>query len=207
MKLLAIAFLALTAAVPWQTTPPPSQQTPPLRRPDVIWLPTDDAVVTAMLKLAEVKKDEVVYDLGCGDGRIVIAAAKQFGARAVGIDIDPERIKEATAAAAKAGVKDKVTFVLGDLFDPQTKISEADVVTLYLLPSLNDKLRPRLQSELKPGSRVVSNAFTMTDWPAEKSQQVGDSTIYRWVIGKRTGLEPIQQLNLRHVDGLARLHQ
>jgi ubiquinone/menaquinone biosynthesis C-methylase UbiE len=155
-----------------------------VRPPDVIWLPTEDAVVTAMLKLAEVTKDDVVYDLGCGDGRIIIAAAKQFGARGVGIDIDPERIKEAKAAAAKAGVSDRVKFVVGDLFDPAFKISDATVVTLYLLPSLNAKLRPRLQTELKTGARVVSNAFSMGDvWPPEKTEQVGESVIYRWRIG------------------------
>ena len=178
----------------------------PVRRPDVIWLPTEDAVVTAMLKLAEVTKNDVVYDLGCGDGRIVIAAAQQFGARGVGIDIDPERIKDAKAAAAKAGVTNKVTFIVGDLFDPEIKISDATVVTLYLLPSLNARLRPRLQRELKTGTRVVSNAFSMGEaWPAEKTEQVGDSVIYRWTIqGKYFG-QPIDELHLRNVDRHARV--
>ena len=186
MKLFAVALFTLATAsgtLQTQTTAPPQQK--PVRTPDVIWLPTADPVVTAMLKLAEVTKDDVVYDLGCGDGRIVIAAAKQFGARGVGIDIDPERIKEANAAAVRANVADRVKFVVGDLFDPAVKISDATVVALYLLPSLNAKLRPRLQSELKPGTRVVSNAFSMGDaWPPEKTEQVGDSVIYRWVIGK-----------------------
>ena len=186
MKLFAVGLVALavaSGALQTQTTTPPQQT--PARRPDVIWLPTDDVVVTAMLKLAGVTKDDVVYDLGCGDGRIVIAAAKQFGARGVGIDIDPERIKEANAAAAQAGVADRVKFIVGDLFDPAVKISDATVVTLYLLPSLNAKLRPRLQSELKPGTRIVSNAFSMGDvWPPEKTEQVGESVIYRWVIGQ-----------------------
>jgi len=173
----------------------------PVRRPDVIWLPTEDPVVTAMLKLADVTKNDVVYDLGCGDGRIVIAAARQFGARGVGIDIDPERIKEANAAAAKAGVASKVTFILGDLFDPEIKIGDATVVTLYLLPSLNAKLRPRLQNELKPGARVVSNAFSMGDaWPPERTEQVGDSVIYRWTISGKTGFEPAKEIHLRYVD-------
>ena len=184
MKLIAVAlvtFAVATLPLDAQTTAL-AQQTPP-RRPDVIWLPTEDAVVTAMLKLAEVTKDDVVYDLGCGDGRIVIAAAKQFGAHGVGIDIDPERIKEANAAAQRAGVGSRVKFIEGDLFDPAIKISDATVVMLYLLPSLNARLRPRLQGELKPGARVVSHAFSMGDaWVPEKTQQIGDSVIYRWVI-------------------------
>ena len=205
MKLIAMGLIALAlAAGPYQTqTTPPPQQTP-VRRPDVIWLPTDDAVVTAMLKLANVTKEDVVYDLGCGDGRIVIAAAKQFGARGVGIDIDPERIKEANAAAAKAGVKDRVRFIVADLFDPETKISEATVVALYLLPSLNEKLRPRLQNELKAGARVVSNSFAMgIAWPPDETQTVGNSVIYRWVIRERAS-EPqtIEQFHLPDVDGL-----
>jgi ribosomal protein L11 methylase PrmA len=194
MKLFAVAVLAfgITGSLQTQTTTPPQQA--PVRRPDVIWLPTEDPVVTAMLKFVNVTKDDVVYDLGCGDGRIVIAAATQFGARGVGIDIDPERIKEANAAAARAGVSSRVTFVVGDLFDPAFKISDATVVTLYLLPSLNARLRPRLQSELKPGTRIVSNAFSMGDaWPPQKTEQVGDSVIYRWVIGQgHSNFQPIQ---------------
>ena len=154
-----------------------------VRRPDVIWIPTEDPVVTAMLKMANVTSKDVVYDLGCGDGRIVIAAAKQFGARGVGVEIDPKLVKEAQAAAEKAGVQDRVTFVLGDIFDPNLKIDDATVVALYLLQSMNERLRPRLQKELKPGTRIVSNSFTMGDaWPAEKSQVVDYSTIYFWTI-------------------------
>ena len=184
MKLMAVAVLALAVAGPSidqaQSTPPPPQQTP-ARRPDVIWLPTDEVVVAAMLKLANVTKEDVVYDLGCGDGRIVIAAAK-LGARGVGIDIDPDRIKDATAAAKKAGVADRVKFIEGDLFDPAIRISDATVVTLYLLPSLNARLMPRLKNELKPGTRIVSNAFSMGDaWPPDQTQQVGDSVIYSWI--------------------------
>ena len=206
LAVVLVTFALFGGSLQMQTTSPPQQ---PVRRPDVIWLPTEDAVVTAMLKLAEVTKDDVVYDLGCGDGRIVIAAAKQFGARGVGIDIDPERIKAANAAAAKAGVAARVTFVEGDLFDPAIKISDATVVALYLLPSLNARLRPRLQNELKPGTRVVSNAFSMGDvWPADQTQQVGDSMIYRWVIRpRRADFQTIQQLHLRNVDGVTSLHQ
>jgi SAM-dependent methyltransferase len=195
-RLTALAvFLMASVTFAGQAT----SQTP-VRKPDVIWLPTDDAVVTAMLKLADVTRNDVVYDLGCGDGRIVIAAARQFGARGVGIDIDPERIKEANAAAAKAGVSSKVNFIVGDLFDPQIKIADATVVTLFLLPSLNAKLRPRLQTELKPGSRVISNAFSMGDaWPPERTEQIGDSVIYRWTISGKVDLEPSNEIDLRHV--------
>jgi precorrin-6B methylase 2 len=159
-----------------------AQQTQPVR-PDVIWVATEDRVVTAMLTLAKVTEDDVVYDLGCGDGKIVIAAARQFGARGVGIDIDPQRVKEARANVIAAGVGDKVRILRGNIFDPAVAIGDATVVTLYLLQSLNEKLRPRLQTELKPGTRIVSNAFHMgAAWPAETSETVGDATIYFWTI-------------------------
>jgi precorrin-6B methylase 2 len=167
----------LSAAIAGQTPTP---------RPDVIWIPSDDRVVTAMLKLAHVTKTDVVYDLGCGDGKIVIAAARDFGARGVGIEIDPEQVKAANAAVKKAGVADRVTIIQGNFFDATVKISDATVVTLFLLQSLNEKIRPRLQAELQPGARIVSNAFHMgSSWPAEKSEDVGNSTIYLWTIGKR----------------------
>lgn len=147
---------------------------------DVPYVPTPQSVVDAMLKLAAVTKNDVVYDLGCGDGRIVITAAKSHGARGIGIDIDPERIKEANANAQKAGVSDRVKFVEQDLF--QTDFKEASVVTLYLLPDINLKLRPKLQSELKPGTRIVSHAFDMGDWQPEKTENVEGRTIYLWTI-------------------------
>ena len=150
------------------------------RVPDVIFVPTDFQVVTAMLKLAEVTSKDLVYDLGCGDGRFVVTAARQFGARGVGIDIDPERIAEARALADRTQANDKVRFIQGDLFD--TDISEATVVTLYLLTRLNLKLRPKLMKELKPGTRIVSHAFDMGDWKPEKTETVGGSTIYLWRI-------------------------
>jgi len=166
--------------------PPPTAAPSPLRSPDVVFLPSDDAVVDAMLKLANVRKEDVVYDLGCGDGKIVIAAAKKYGARAVGIDIDPERIREATANAAAAGVSGHVTFVLGDIFDEAVPIKDATVVTLFLLQRLNKQLRPRLQRELAPGSRIVSNSFNMGDeWPPQRTEHVNNFTIYLWTIPKR----------------------
>jgi predicted RNA methylase len=133
-----------------------AQQAPaPQRTPDVIFVPTPQEVVDAMLKLAKVTKNDVIYDLGSGDGRIPITAAKTYGARGVGIDIDPQRIREANENLKAAGVGDRVKFLNQDLFTAD--ISEATVVTLYLLPSLNLKLLPRLNSQLKPGTRVVSH--------------------------------------------------
>ncbi len=150
------------------------------RRPDVPYVPTPPAVVEAMLKLAKVTSSDVVYDLGCGDGRIPIAAAQQYGARGVGIDIDPVRISEANENAKTAGVTDKVKFLNEDLFT--TDFSEATVVTLYLLPSVNEKLIPKLKA-LKPGTRIVSHAFDMgSTWPPEERQEVAGKTIYFWTI-------------------------
>jgi SAM-dependent methyltransferase len=140
------------------------------RDPDVPYVPTTPEAVDAMLKLADVKKADVLYDLGCGDGRIVIAAARNFGARGVGIDIDPQRIKEARENAKRAGVESLVRFELGDLFEAQ--FGEATVVTLFLLPRINLKLKPRLLEQLKPGARVVSNTFDMGEWKAEKESTV-----------------------------------
>jgi len=158
------------------------------RQPDVIWIPTSNAVVDAMIKMAKVTKNDVVYDLGCGDGKIVIAAAK-LGAHGVGVDIDPDRVREATANAKAAGVADRVKIVQADIFDPNLKIGDASVVMLYLLQRLNEQLKPRLMTELKPGTRVVSNTFTMGDsWPAERTEQVGNYVIYFWTIPKRRAL-------------------
>ena len=138
-----------------------------------------------MLKMAKVTSADVVYDLGCGDGKIVIAAARTYGARGVGIDIDPERIKEATANAKEAGVADKVRFILGDIFDSSVPIGDATVVTLFLMPRLNLLLRPRLWKELQPGTRVVSNSFDMGDWTPERTEQAGNFTVYFWTIPNR----------------------
>jgi SAM-dependent methyltransferase len=143
-----------------------AQSSAPRREPDVPYVPTTDQAVEAMLKLAGVTKSDIVYDLGCGDGRIVIAAAKMFGARAVGIDINPVRIGEAKENAKKAGVENLVRFEENDLFEANFK--EATVVTLFLLPNINLKLRPKLLQDLKPGTRVVSNTFDMGDWKPEK---------------------------------------
>ena len=176
-----IAFISIAAA----------QNKQPLRAPDVPYLPTTEPAVLAMLKLAGVKSGDVVYDLGCGDGRIVVAAAKNFGARAVGIDINPDRIAEARANAKKAGVEDRVRFEEADLF--AADIREATVVTLFLLSSVNQRLRPKLQAELQPGARVVSNTFDMGDWKPDREATVEgveekayfSRKLYLWTIAPR----------------------
>jgi SAM-dependent methyltransferase len=153
------------------------------RGPDVVFVPTPNDVVDKMLELAAVTASDRVYDLGCGDGRIVITAAQRYHARGVGIDIDPRRIAEATANARKAGVTERVRFVEADLFEAD--IHDATVVTLYLLTRLNDKLKPKLLQDLKPGTRVVSHAFDMGDWEPERKEFVGASAVYLWRIPGR----------------------
>lgn len=150
---------------------------------DVPYVPTRQVVVDAMLDLAKVSKKDVVYDLGCGDGRIVITAAKKHGATGTGVDIDPERISEAKKNAKDAGVEDKVDFVQGNLFEMD--FSKASVVTLYLLPSVNLKLRPQLLEQLKPGTRIVSHAFDMDDWKPEQTVNVDGATIYLWTVPEK----------------------
>src|SRR5450756_2887196 len=165
-----------------------AQSAGPKREPDVPYVPTTEAAVQAMLKLADVKKTDVVYDLGCGDGRIVITAAKSLGARGVGIDINPVRIGEAKENAKKAGVEKLVRFEENDLFEAD--IHEATVVTLFLLPHINLKLRPKLLHDSKPGTRIVSNTFDMGDWKPEKEVIVPDSDedsylshrVYLWIV-------------------------
>ena len=169
--LAIIVALGLTLAAQAQTAS---------RTPDVGFVPTPEDVVAGMLRLARVKRSDVVYDLGSGDGRIVIQAAKRYGARGVGIDIDPERIEEASRNARAAKVSDRVRFLNQDLFD--SDLGEATVVTLYLLPRLNLKLRPKLLSELKPGTRVVSHGFDMGDWKPDGVAQIGPTTIYLWTV-------------------------
>jgi predicted RNA methylase len=177
-RLILILGILVTTVV----APASAQQ--PLRSPDVIFVPTPQEVVDAMLKLAKVTKADVIYDLGSGDGRIPITAAKTYGARGVGIDIDPQRIKEATENLKTAGVGDRVKFLNQDLFT--TDISEATVVTLYLLPSLNVKLIPKLNKELKPGTRIVSHAFDMsadgTERKPRETLNVNGRTVYFWTI-------------------------
>jgi SAM-dependent methyltransferase len=158
-----------------------AQPIPILPRLDVPYVPTPQPVVDKMLELARVGKNDMLFDLGCGDGRIVVTAAKLRGARGTGIDLDPARIAEATENAKRAGVADRAKFRVGDLF--KTDFSSATVVTLYLLPTINAKLRPQLWKQLRVGTRVVSHAFDMgSEWPAEKTVQVDGRAIYYWTI-------------------------
>jgi ubiquinone/menaquinone biosynthesis C-methylase UbiE len=151
--------------------------------PDVPYVASSAPVVGAMLKLAGVQASDVVYDLGCGDGRIVIAAAKEFGAHGVGIDINPDPVRQARANAKQASVEDLVRFEEGDLF--KADIHDATVVTIYLMSGVNLRLKPKLLNDLKPGSRVVSHSFSMGDWTPEKRVYVDGSFLYRWTIPEK----------------------
>jgi predicted RNA methylase len=177
---MRVRTLILSVAIATAALAPASAQQP-LRLPDVIFVPTPQEMVDAMLKLAKVTKADVVYDLGSGDGRIPITAAKTYGVRATGIDIDPVRIKEANENLKNSGVSG-VRFLNQDLFT--TDISEATVVTLYLLPSLNLKLIPKLNKELKPGTRIVSHAFDMSSDSVDRKPietlNVNGRTVYLW---------------------------
>lgn len=147
---------------------------------DVPFVESPQAVVSKMLELADVTEDDVVYDLGSGDGRIVIKAAKEYGARGVGIEIKPHLVEKARQNATEAGVADRVAFRRGDLF--KADISEATVVTLYLLPSVNTELRPKLFRELTPGTRVVSHDFDMDEWEPDTTWDSAGETVHRWTI-------------------------
>ena len=181
VRLAAVLLLALPGAA-WP------QETARARAPDVIYVPTPQDVVDEMLKLGGVHKGDVLYDLGSGDGRIAVTAAKRFGIRAVGVDIDPERIREATENARKAGVSHLATFRNEDLFS--TDFRDATVVTLYLLPDLNLKLRPRLLAELRPGTRIVSHQFDMAEWKPDKQLHLDGRTLYLWRVPARKAGQP-----------------
>ena len=159
-------------------------QPAPLGAPEAPFVPTKQEVVEEMLRVAGVQPGDVVYDLGCGDGRIVIAAARAELLRGVGIDIDPERISDANWYAQRAGVEKQVAFRLGDLFEAD--IAEATVVTLYLLPEMNVRLRPKLLRELKPGTRIVAHDFDMgPEWKPERTLRLGNDWIYLWTVPSR----------------------
>ncbi len=151
--------------------------------PDVPYVPTPQAVVERMLEIARVNQNDIVYDLGSGDGRILITAAQRYGAGGVGIDINPQRIQEANENAQKAGVTYRVQFRQQDLFE--TDLGDATVVTLYLLPDVNIQLGPKLLRELKPGSRIVSHSFDMGNWKPQRVEQVDGNTIYLWVVPQK----------------------
>ena len=174
---------------------------------DVGYQPTPYEVVNEMLKLSDVRKDDLVYDLGCGDGRIVIMAAKERGARGVGVDLDPQRIKESTGNARKAGVTDRVRFFQKDLFTMD--IREATVVMLYLWPEVNLRLRPKLFAELKPGTRVLSHNHNMGEWQPDLVSKIAKHTIFFWIMPAHVAgawTWPIQTGN-RKTDAVLRLKQ
>ncbi len=172
------ALLSVSPGLQAQTQAPAAAS----RAPDVIFVPTPQEVVDAMLKAAKVGPDDVLYDLGSGNGIIPVTAAREFGTRGVGFDIDPERISEANANARQNKVTDKVKFVQADLFEQD--LSGATVISLYLLPSLNLKLRPKLLA-LKPGTRIVSHAFDMGDWQPYQTINVNGRTVYFWTVPER----------------------
>ena len=155
----------------------------PTKTPDVVYVPTPEERVQAMLQMAQVQQGEKLYDLGCGDGRIAVAAARDYGARAVCIDVDPQRIREALDNVRANNVEHLVEVRQADLFE--TDFSDADVVTLYLLPSLNERLRPTLQRDLRNGARVVSHSFDMGTWKPDMTQEVSGAELYLWVIRKQ----------------------
>lgn len=183
MLAMAIALVA-GCGMPTQS-PPVAMNTGP--KIDVIWVPSDLVIVRTMLQMAGVGRDDVVYDLGSGDGRIVIMAAREFGARGVGVDIDPRQIRTARANAVAAGVADRVTFIEQDLFTAD--ISQATVVAIYLSSDLNLRLRPKLLRELRPGARIVSHDYDLGDWPPEQRATVDfddrDHLIFLWRVPPR----------------------
>jgi predicted RNA methylase len=150
------------------------------RVPDIHFTPTRHAVADAMLELAGVTRDDVVYDLGSGDGRIVIMAAQKYGARGVGVEIDPKLVARSRENAREAGVGDRVSIVESDLFT--TDVSPASVVTLYLSASINRRLEPKLKRELRPGARIVSHQFRIGDWPPEKTMRPDFTDLFLWTI-------------------------
>lgn len=184
MKTVKLALVCGATAVGLALMPQFARGQAPQRRPDVRFLSTPDNVVEAMLELAEVTPADVVYDLGSGDGRIPIAAAKKYGARGVGVEIDPALVRHSEENARRAGVDASVRFVNGDLF--QTDIREATVVTLFLLPGLNIDLIPKLRAQLRPGARIVSHHFAMGDrWLPDETRDVNGLEIFLWRIANR----------------------
>ena len=185
--LVAASFTALTLLAGSASAPPSG---PAAARPapklDVVWVPSAPEVIAVMLEAAKVGPGDIVYDLGCGEGEIVIAAALHYGARGVGVDLDPERITNARLNAARAGVTDRVTFIEQDLFT--TDVSGATVVTLYLGPEINRRLRPKLLRELRPGTRIVSHDFSMGEWEPERTVRVPQApghVVYLWRVPPR----------------------
>jgi len=216
-RLFAALLASAALALPVAATAADSEYTPSVGQEgkDVIWVPTPQALVEKMLDMAKLTAKDIHYDLGSGDGRTVIAAAKR-GAQAVGVEFNPDMVALSERAAAKEGLSAKAKFINGDIF--QTDFSHATVVTLYLLPSLNVKLRPTLL-KMKPGTRVVSHAFTMEEWQADQTENVEGRTAYLWIVpapvegtwrwsvagsGQRE-YELVLRQQFQQVEGLAKL--
>jgi len=169
-------LMGYASAAPGQSTPDPQDA-------DVPYLPTPYPVVDAMLQLADVRAGDVLYDLGAGDGRIVIAAARKYGIRAVGIELDARKVAEARANVARAGLAGRVEIRQGDVFD--TDLREASVVTLFLFPEINERLLPKLRAELRPGARIVSHRFGLADWQPEQRIEAHGHPLLRWTVPPR----------------------
>ena len=188
LVMFSISLFCLAAALPPGAAVPLPDPVPPLLRIgslseiflDVPYVPTPSRIVKKMLQIAKVTADDVLYDLGCGDGRLVITAAKEMGARGVGVDMNPTRIRESRENALRAQVKDRVTFLEQDLF--KTDIRDATVLSLYLLPEVNLRLRPKILREMKPGSRVVSHDYGMGEWEPDEYEYAGVDSIYFWIV-------------------------
>jgi precorrin-6B methylase 2 len=178
MRIISILTLSTMSIV--------SAQTADRQTSDIPYVPTPPAVVEAMLAMASLGADDVLIDLGSGDGRIVIAAAKQFGARAIGVELDHALVRESRSNAVREHVSNKAEFVEGDLF--RQDLHTASVVTLYLTPSVNLRLRPKLLKELAPGSRIVSHRFDMGSWRPDKTLVVDGETVFLWIVPRRTKL-------------------
>jgi SAM-dependent methyltransferase len=190
LKLLLVTLLLVCTA--GSAAAAEETATRPKRKLDVWYVPTPHEVVDRMLVVANVRIGDVVYDLGCGDGRMVIAAAKKYGTRGVGVDLDPARIREARANAKREGVESLVTFRVEDMF--QTDIREATVVLLYLLPELNRRLKPKLFAELRSGARVVSHDWDMgKDWPPDQYVKLGGDGIYLWIMPEASARKALPQ--------------
>ena len=186
--LLAVLLLACAGSAP------AAEETAnrPQRKLDVWYVATPHEIVARMLDIAKVRSGDLVYDLGCGDGRMVIAAAKQYGTRGVGVDLDPQRIREARENAKREGVEHLVTFKVADMFE--TDLREATVVLLYLLPELNRRLKPKLFEELRPGARVVSHDWDMgRDWPPDEYVKLGGDGIYLWIMPEHSARKALPE--------------
>lgn len=176
----ALWVIAVRAEPMHQGTAPSPR---PARQPDIFFVPTEEPVVYQMLELAQLTRDDVVYDLGSGDGRIVVLAAQKYGARGVGIELDPTLVRAARDVVQEVDLDDKVTFIEGDLFT--ANIGPATVVTLYLSPGVNRDLEPKLRRELRPGTRVVSHQFGIGRWQPSRTVRAKDGTdLFLWVIGQ-----------------------